>query len=53
MMNVAAIDRILHHAAIIKIQGESYRKMQSLKNNPLFQSKPVRIVDAGHARQKP
>jgi DNA replication protein DnaC len=32
MMTVAAIDRIIHHATIIEIQGESYRKKQSLKN---------------------
>lgn len=30
MMTVAAIDRIIHHAAIIEIEGESYRKKQSL-----------------------
>ena len=32
MMTVAAIDRIIHHATIIEIQGESYRKKHSLKN---------------------
>ena len=32
MMTVAAIDRIIHHASIIEIEGESYRKKQSLKN---------------------
>ena len=26
MMTVAAIDRIIHHATIIEIEGESYRK---------------------------
>lgn len=31
MMTVAAIDRIIHHATIIEIEGESYRKKQSLK----------------------
>jgi DNA replication protein DnaC len=31
MMTVAAIDRIIHHATIIEIQGESYRKKQSVK----------------------
>lgn len=30
MMAVAAIDRLVHHARIIEIQGESYRKTQSL-----------------------
>jgi DNA replication protein DnaC len=32
MMTVAAIDRIIHHATIIEIEGESYRKKQRLKN---------------------
>ena len=32
MMTIAAIDRIIHHATIIEIEGESYRKKQSLKN---------------------
>ena len=31
MMTVAAIDRIIHHATIIEIEGESYRKKQSVK----------------------
>jgi len=31
MMTVAAIDRIIHHASIIEIEGESYRKKKSLK----------------------
>jgi DNA replication protein DnaC len=31
MMTVAAIDRIIHHASIIEIEGESYRKKQILK----------------------
>jgi len=31
MMTVAAIDRIIHHATIIEIEGESYRKKQRLK----------------------
>jgi len=31
MMTVAAIDRIIRHATIIEIEGESYRKKQSLK----------------------
>lgn len=30
MMTVAAIDRVVHHAQIIEIQEESYRKKQSL-----------------------
>jgi len=41
MMTVAAIDRIIHHATIIEIEGESYRKKQSLKSNPFFnQNRP-------------
>lgn len=31
MMTVAAIDRVIHHATIIEIAGESYRKKQRLK----------------------
>jgi len=31
MMTVAAIDRIIHHATIIEIEGDSYRKKQSIK----------------------
>jgi DNA replication protein DnaC len=31
MMTVAAIDRIIHHATIIEIEGDSYRRKQSLK----------------------
>jgi len=30
-MTVAAIDRIIHHATIIEIEGESYRKKQTVK----------------------
>jgi DNA replication protein DnaC len=30
-MTVAAIDRIIHHATIIEIEGESYRKKQNPK----------------------
>jgi DNA replication protein DnaC len=36
MMTVAAIDRIIHHATIIEIEGESYRKKKSIKTNPFF-----------------
>lgn len=35
MMTVAAIDRIIHHSTIIEIEGDSYRKNQSLKNKPI------------------
>jgi len=31
LMTVAAVDRIIHHASIIEIEGESYRKKQHLK----------------------
>jgi len=31
MMTVAAIDRLIHHATIIELKGESYRKQQQLK----------------------
>ena len=31
MMTVAAIDRLIHHASIIEIQGESYRKNESIR----------------------
>ncbi len=31
MMTVAAIDRLVHHADIYKIEGDSYRKKQALK----------------------
>ncbi len=34
MMTVAAIDRLVHHADIYKIEGESYRKKQAMKLNP-------------------
>jgi DNA replication protein DnaC len=33
MMTVAAIDRLVHHADIYKIEGESYRKKQAIKLN--------------------
>jgi len=33
MMTVAAIDRLVHHADIFQIEGESYRKKQALKRN--------------------
>jgi len=31
MMTVAAVDRLIHHASIIEIQGESYRKTESTR----------------------
>lgn len=33
MMTVAAIDRLVHHADIYKIEGESYRKKEAMKSN--------------------
>ncbi|SGZ07350.1 IS21-like element helper ATPase IstB [Moritella viscosa] len=33
MMTVAAIDRLVHHAVIYQIEGESYRKKQAMKSN--------------------
>ena len=30
MMPVAAVDRLIHHATIIELEGESYRKKQQL-----------------------
>ena len=33
MMTVAAVDRLIHHASIIELQGESYRKQQYLSKN--------------------
>lgn len=34
-MTVAAIDRLVHHATILEINSESYRKKQSLKNHSI------------------
>jgi DNA replication protein DnaC len=34
MMTVAAIDRLVHHADIYKLEGDSYRKKHALKLNP-------------------
>jgi len=33
MMTVAAIDRLVHHADIYKLEGDSYRKKHALKSN--------------------
>ena len=32
-MTVAAIDRLVHHADIYKIEGDSYRRKQAIKSN--------------------
>ena len=34
MMTVAAIDRLVHHSEIYKIDGDSYRRKQAMKSNP-------------------
>ncbi len=31
MMTVAAIDRLIHHASIYQIEGDSYRRKQAMK----------------------
>ena len=33
IMTVAAIDRLVHHADIFKIEGDSYRRKQAIKSN--------------------
>ena len=33
MMTVAAIDRLVRHADIYQIEGDSYRKKQALERN--------------------
>ena len=38
MMTVAAIDRLIHHATIIELDGDSYRKQQQLKQAKLKKS---------------
>jgi len=39
MMAVAAVDRIVHHAQIIVIQGESFRQVQSIKHQQAINEK--------------
>ena len=36
MMTVAAVDRLIHHATIIELQGDSYRKQAYLSKNKLI-----------------
>ena len=50
MMTVAAIDRIIYHGTIIEIEGESYRKKQSLKNKLIFLTNPVRVIGVNPAK---
>lgn len=34
IMAVAAIDRLVHHATIINVTDQSYRRLESIKNQP-------------------
>ena len=47
MMAVASIDRLLHHATVINITGESYRTKS--KNKKVNLLKSAKLVDAGSA----
>ncbi|MCO6442358.1 MAG: ATP-binding protein [Nitrococcus mobilis] len=33
VMTVAAIDQLIHHASIIEMEGESYRRQQRMKES--------------------
>jgi DNA replication protein DnaC len=33
MITVAAVDRLIHHASIIELEGESYREAHQLSKN--------------------
>ncbi|WP_370592247.1 ATP-binding protein [Reinekea sp. G2M2-21] len=33
LLTVAAIDRLVHHADIFQIEGESFRKKQAMKKS--------------------
>jgi len=33
MMTVAAIDRLVHHATIFELSGDSYRRREAINNN--------------------
>lgn len=35
MMTVAAIDRLVHHATIIELKAESFRKQSTISRTPL------------------
>ncbi len=41
MMTVAAIDRLVHHASIIELQAESFRRKQAMNKNIIQQDKEV------------
>jgi hypothetical protein len=49
MMTVAAIDRLVHHADIYKIEGDSYRRKQAMKSNQksgqVNWRRPAKLVD--------
>jgi len=34
MMTVAAIDRLVHHATIIELKAESFRKQSAISRTP-------------------
>jgi DNA replication protein DnaC len=42
MMTVAAVDRLIHHASIIELEGESYRKAHQLAKNSSSKSKTTK-----------
>jgi DNA replication protein DnaC len=54
MMTVAAIDRLIHHAQILSIGGESYRKGQSLASRTTppgsSSSRPAKVVVADRTK---
>ena len=41
MMTVAAIDRLVHHATIIEMQAQSFRKQAAAKRSTEYKSKPT------------
>lgn len=49
MMTVAAIDRLVHHAIIVEIQAESFRKKQAMDRNLLV---PAATVGKGNEQNK-
>ena len=42
IMTVAAIDRLVHHAMIIEIEAESFRKKQAMNRNKRLSAPPTR-----------
>lgn len=55
MMTVAAIDRLVHHSDIYKIERERYRKKQAMKVNSntgqVNWRRPDKLVDVSYARK--